>query len=76
MPPVGFEPTISAGERSETYASDCAATGTGNSLELLLENTTINHVTPDNSLLSFKNYKIPSQNHCCYLHKELQLNPF
>jgi len=29
MPPVGFEPTISASERPQTYASCCAATGTG-----------------------------------------------
>ena len=29
MPPVEFEPTISAGERPQTYASDRAATGTG-----------------------------------------------
>jgi len=29
MPPVGFEPTISAGERTHTYALDRAATGTG-----------------------------------------------
>ena len=29
MPPVGFELTISAGERPQTYALDCAATGTG-----------------------------------------------
>jgi len=29
MPPVGFEPTISAGERPQTYALDHAATGTG-----------------------------------------------
>ena len=29
MPRVGFEPTISAGERSKTYALDRAATGTG-----------------------------------------------
>ena len=28
MPPVGFEPTISAGERPQTYALDGAATGT------------------------------------------------
>jgi len=27
---VGFEPTISAGERPKTYALDRAATGTGN----------------------------------------------
>ena len=29
MPLVGFEPTILAGERSQTYALDRAATGTG-----------------------------------------------
>ena len=29
MPPVGFEPTISAGERPKTYALDRAATGNG-----------------------------------------------
>ena len=29
MPPVGFEPTISAGERPQTYALDRVATGTG-----------------------------------------------
>ena len=29
MPPAGFEPTISAGERPQTYATDRAATGTG-----------------------------------------------
>ena len=30
MPPVGFEPTISAGERPQAYALDRKATGTGN----------------------------------------------
>ena len=29
MSPVGFEPTISAGERPKTYALVRAATGTG-----------------------------------------------
>ena len=29
MPPVGFEPTVSAGERPQTYVLDRAATGTG-----------------------------------------------
>jgi len=29
MPPVGFEHTISAGERPQTYASDRAAPGIG-----------------------------------------------
>ena len=35
MPPVGFEPTISAGERPKTYALDRAATGTGDLSSLL-----------------------------------------
>ena len=29
MPPMGFEPTIPASERPQTYALDRAATGTG-----------------------------------------------
>jgi len=32
MPPVGFEPMISAGERSQTYALDRVATGTGGTI--------------------------------------------
>ena len=36
MPPVGFEPTISAGERPQTYALDGAATGTGATILVLL----------------------------------------
>jgi hypothetical protein len=30
MPPVVFKPTIPVGERPQTYALDCTATGTGN----------------------------------------------
>ena len=30
IPPVGFEPTVSAGERPQTYALDRAATVSGN----------------------------------------------
>ena len=37
MPPVGFEPTISAGERLQTYALDRAATGTGIVTYIILE---------------------------------------
>ena len=29
MPPMGFEPTISAGEQPQNYALDRAATGIG-----------------------------------------------
>ena len=39
MPPVGFEPTISAGERPKTYALDRAATGTGYEADMELLNT-------------------------------------
>ena len=39
MPRVGFEPTISAGERQQTYDLDRAATGTGSTITLC----TINH---------------------------------
>jgi len=35
MPLVGFEPTISVGERLKTYALDRAATGTGILLVIL-----------------------------------------
>ena len=41
MPPVGFEPTISAGERPQTYALDRAATGTGLSSHTLSKTTNI-----------------------------------
>jgi hypothetical protein len=33
---VGFEPTISAGERRKTYALDGAATGTGSDKDVRL----------------------------------------
>ena len=36
MPPVGFEPTISAGEGPQTYAFDRAATGTGKYVEIVI----------------------------------------
>ena len=37
MPPVGFEPTIAAGERPQTYALDRAVTGTGQLKHSLLK---------------------------------------
>jgi hypothetical protein len=39
MPPVGFKPTISAGERPQTYALDHAATGTGVFVNIAATNT-------------------------------------
>ena len=38
MPPVGFEPMISAGERPQTYALDSAATRTGHRIVIPLLN--------------------------------------
>ena len=35
MPPVGFEPTIPASERPQTYALDRAATETGYNLKYM-----------------------------------------
>jgi hypothetical protein len=37
MLPVGFETTISAGERPQTYVLDLAATGTGLAKQYQLE---------------------------------------
>jgi hypothetical protein len=36
MTPVGFEPTISAGERPQTYALDRAASGTGRTVSRMV----------------------------------------
>ena len=44
MSPVGFEPTISAGERPQTYALDRTATGTGFQTIMLCRN--INRQSP------------------------------
>jgi hypothetical protein len=40
MPPVGYESTISAGERPQTYDLDRAATGIGNGMYLIIYFTT------------------------------------
>ena len=37
MPPVGFEPTISAVERPQTHALDSAATGTGTHIHIIVD---------------------------------------
>ena len=50
MSRVGFEPTISAGERLQTYALDRAATGTGSV-------TDISHGTVTPSVITFFVYK-------------------
>ena len=49
MPPVGFEPTISAGERPQTYALDRVATGTGitvyNKFSKIPQSTSVHRAT-------------------------------
>jgi hypothetical protein len=44
MPPVGFEPTISAGERPQTYALDRAVTGTGIYIYIYISFVNINGI--------------------------------
>ena len=41
IPPLGFEPTISACERTQTYAFDRAATGTGNTEQVKILNIAV-----------------------------------
>ena len=53
MPPVGFEPTISAGERPQTYALDRAATGTGISLNVSYINLTLIVIKHRHSIAAF-----------------------
>ena len=48
MPRVGFEPTISAGERPKTYALDRAATGTGNIILICYNNNNNNNAMSNN----------------------------
>ena len=45
MPPVEFEPTISAGERPQTYTLDRAATGIGHKKWFKPENSKSDRVT-------------------------------
>ena len=45
MPPVGFEPTISAGEQPQTYALDRVATGTAVQQHLLYQNQCVSILT-------------------------------
>jgi len=36
MPPMGNEPTISAGEQVQTYTLDCLAAGTGGIISYII----------------------------------------
>ena len=52
-PPVGFEPTISAGERPQTYALYRATTGAGKNI--IIRDTTIKHIKQSNPFKKIKN---------------------
>ena len=67
MPPVGFEPTISAGERPQTYPLDRAATGTGWHLiyTFKIHPTTQFHMSSSNG--SFPHGHHPAILHCTKL---------
>jgi len=53
MPPVAFEPTISAGERPQTYALDRVATGTG-ALKTYHIKTACTNCLPDDEPMRFE----------------------
>ena len=54
MPPVGFEPTVSACERPQTYALDRAATGTGKKRGYLMWNMRFSWGLWISAVLKFK----------------------
>ena len=58
MPPLWFEPTISAGERPQTYALDSAATGTGS---LFLRKRKERHNMRSGNLQDFLNHPTSSK---------------
>ena len=66
MPPVGFEPMISAGERPQTYALDRAATGTGN-------NSSNNNNNNNNNNYNYNDNKNNKYKHVVKSISELQI---
>ena len=57
MPPVGFEPTSSAGERPQTYALDRVATGTGKWIDYVHSKWKWTAVDRFQSLLAYEKFK-------------------
>jgi hypothetical protein len=53
---VGFEPTISAGERPKTYALDGAATGTGIHIGVTFPKNNFKKLKMKYNALKVKNY--------------------
>jgi len=62
MPPVGFEPTISAGERPKTYALDRAVTGTGAMRMCCIISSVAHPAVPYFSTLSLNPYPANVEN--------------
>ena len=81
-PPVRFEPTISAGERPQTYALDRAATGTGTVtliLNIKCSNSTTNFKSRKSPIYKWVRFLDPVSkvdmfmcHHCCYHHSHTQ----
>ena len=79
MPPVGLEPTISAGERPQTYSLDRAATGTGTFTTTTTTTTTTTNNNNNNnniflpllilvfSTFMFQPWVCPSISHTYYI---------
>jgi len=67
MTPVGFEPTISVGERPQTHALDRADTGTG-MIPYKIENFLRNHILNDENI-SFIFYFFNTQPAISSLHE-------
>ena len=59
MPPVGFEPTISAGERPQNYALDRAATGTGYLFLILTKFLAVHNSSYNIQRISKLNVEVP-----------------
>ena len=77
MPRVGFEPTISAGERPKTYALDRAATGTGKMQPYIISFITVNAVhvsggfsTHHQGLKLYTQHLVYVKLACCYRQPE------
>jgi hypothetical protein len=63
MPPARFEPAIPASERSQTRASDRAATGIGNNIHSIKCDGTTKYVS--NSHISNKSALLPTSSFLC-----------
>ena len=65
MPPAGFETTISAGERPQTYALDRAATGTETTTTTTTTTTTNNNNNNNSSMFSFYSIRLLLETQAC-----------